>query len=39
MRGLGMEPITSTPDEYNALAQRELSKWMELARANKISMQ
>jgi tripartite-type tricarboxylate transporter receptor subunit TctC len=39
MRGLGMEPITSTPEEYNALAQRELSKWTELARANKISMQ
>lgn len=39
MRSFGMEPITSTPEEYNALAQKELAKWTELARANNISMQ
>jgi len=39
MRGFGMEPITSTPEEYNALAQKELAKWTELARGNNIRMQ
>jgi tripartite-type tricarboxylate transporter receptor subunit TctC len=39
MRGLGMEPVTSTPEEYNAMARKELTKWTELARANNISLQ
>jgi hypothetical protein len=39
MRSFGMEPITSTSEEYNVLAQKELAKWTELARANNISMQ
>src|SRR5262245_2983454 len=39
MRGLGMEPVTSTPEEYNALARKELMKWTELARANNITLQ
>jgi tripartite-type tricarboxylate transporter receptor subunit TctC len=39
MRALGMIPMTSTPEEYNELARKEVAKWRELARANNISIQ
>lgn len=39
MRALGMIPMISTPEEYNALARREVAKWRELARANSITLQ
>ena len=39
MRSFGLSPITSTPEEYNQLAARELAKWRELAVANKLSIQ
>ncbi len=39
MRGFGLSPAISTPEEYNALAARELAKWQDLAQANKLSIQ
>jgi tripartite-type tricarboxylate transporter receptor subunit TctC len=39
VRGLGMEPFVSTPEQYNELARNEVKKWTDLARANHISMQ
>ena len=39
MRVFGMVPATSTSEEYNLLAARELAKWRDLAQANKLSIQ
>jgi tripartite-type tricarboxylate transporter receptor subunit TctC len=39
MRAFGLTPVTSTPEEYDELAARELAKWRELAAANKLSIQ
>jgi tripartite-type tricarboxylate transporter receptor subunit TctC len=39
MRAFGLSPATSTPEEYNALAARELAKWQDLARTNKLTIQ
>ena len=36
MRGFGLSPATSTPEEYNALAARELAKWQDLAKTNNL---
>ena len=38
MRAFGLTPVTSTPEEYDELAARELAKWRELAAANKLSI-
>ncbi len=38
MQAFGLTPVTSTSEEYNELATRELTKWRELAKANKISI-
>ncbi|MDE2370480.1 MAG: tripartite tricarboxylate transporter substrate binding protein [Burkholderiales bacterium] len=32
LRGLGMEPVGSTPDEYDALIRGEIARWTELIR-------
>lgn len=39
MRAFGLTPVTSTPEEYDELAARELAKWRDLAKANKLSIQ
>ena len=39
MRGFGLSPATSTPEQYNALAARELAKWQDLAKANNLQIQ
>ena len=39
MRAFGLTPVTSTPEDYDRLAARELAKWRELAEANKLSIQ
>lgn len=39
MRAFGLTPVTSTPEEYDRLAQRELAKWRDLAQTNKLSIQ
>ncbi|MET0276857.1 MAG: tripartite tricarboxylate transporter substrate-binding protein [Pseudorhodoplanes sp.] len=39
MRAFGLSPATSTPEEYNALAARELAKWQDLARTNNLTIQ
>jgi tripartite-type tricarboxylate transporter receptor subunit TctC len=38
MHSFGLTPVTSTPEEYDQLAARELTKWRELARSNKLSI-
>ncbi len=39
MAAFGLQPRTSTSDEYNAMAEKELVKWRDLARANNIVLE
>jgi tripartite-type tricarboxylate transporter receptor subunit TctC len=38
MRAFGLAPVTSTPEEYDQLAERELAKWRDLAQTNNLSI-
>jgi tripartite-type tricarboxylate transporter receptor subunit TctC len=39
MTQLGMEPVGSTPEQYNALIREEIAKWAQVVKAAGIKLE